>query len=312
MALVSWNCHGFKQHVSELRDLVNTYHPACIAVQETFLRSSQTAKLRRYSTFRNDNDGGERVSGGVALFVSQNYPSCPFHINTELQAVAIQIHIHSLVTICSLYLPPNTTISQISLHNLINQLPVPFIVLGDFNGHSPLWGSPDLNHRGKQIEKVLSEHDLSLFNTDEKTYFHSPSRSFHSLDLAICSPSTFPYWRFSVDSYLHNSDHFPIVLTHMLHSKYNCDISRYILHSADWKTFTELSNINPTMVDHLSIDESVKMVTNTIISAADATIRKTSGRPHKQSKPWWNEDCRRSYKENRKAFNIFKRYPTAF
>lgn len=247
---------------------------------------SNIPKLSRYSTVRKDNDGGETVSGGVALFVSYDYPFCPLHINTNLQAVVIQIHIHSLVTICSLYLPPNTTIYQNSLNTLIDQLPLPIILLGDLNGHRPLWCTPDLNQRGRQIEKVFFDHDLCLFNINEKTYFHSPSKSFRSLDLAISSPSTFPYWHFSVDPYLPNSDHFPIVLTHMSHSRLNCQIPRYILRSANWTSFSKLANITQNMAENLSVDESVKLVTNTIISAADDTIPKTSGRPRKQSKPW--------------------------
>ncbi len=32
--------------------------------------------------------------------------------------------------------------------------------------------------------------------------------------------------------------------------------------------------------------------------------------PRKQTKPWWDEDCKSTYKMKRKAFHIFKRYPT--
>jgi ribonuclease HI len=64
------------------------------------------------------------------------------------------------------------------------------------------------------------------------------------------------------------------------------------------------------MVEVPSIEDAVNLVTKTIISAADNCIRKSSAKPRKQSKPWWNQDCKDTYKQKRKAFHYFKRYPT--
>ncbi|GFX19450.1 hypothetical protein TNCV_3051081 [Trichonephila clavipes] len=114
-----------------------------------------------------------------------------------------------LVTVCCVYLPPNDVVPQVDLNHLVSQLPAPFILLGDFNGHSPLWGHDVTNSRGRQIEQLISDHCLCLLNNDEKTYFHAPTRTFHSLDLAICSPTLLPMLNFEVANDLHNSDHFP-------------------------------------------------------------------------------------------------------
>jgi ribonuclease HI len=64
------------------------------------------------------------------------------------------------------------------------------------------------------------------------------------------------------------------------------------------------------MVENNSVDEAVNLVTQTIISAADFSIRKSSGRFRRQTKPWWNEDCKNTHNEQRRAWNAFKRYPT--
>ncbi|GFT64901.1 putative RNA-directed DNA polymerase from transposon X-element [Trichonephila clavipes] len=93
------------------------------------------------------------------------------------------IHVHSLVTVCCVYLPPNDVVPQVDLNRLVSQLPAPFLLLGDFNGHSPLWGHDVTNSRGRQIERLISAHCLCLLNNDEKTYFHAPTRT-RSLDLA--------------------------------------------------------------------------------------------------------------------------------
>ncbi|GFT31269.1 RNA-directed DNA polymerase from mobile element jockey [Trichonephila clavipes] len=136
-------------------------------------------------------------------------------LHTSLQAVAVRIHVHSLVTVCCVYLPPNDVVPQVDLNHLVSQLPAPFILLGDFNGHSPLWGHDVTNSRGRQIEQLISDHCLCLLNNDEKTYFHAPTRTFHSLDLAICSPTLLPMLNFEVANDLHNSDHFPLLVSHV-------------------------------------------------------------------------------------------------
>ncbi|GFU20752.1 putative RNA-directed DNA polymerase from transposon X-element [Trichonephila clavipes] len=63
-------------------------------------------------------------------FTSLDVPSSALPLHTSLQAVAVRIHSTSLITVCCLYLPPNTVIHQHDLNNLVDQLPAPFIILG--------------------------------------------------------------------------------------------------------------------------------------------------------------------------------------
>ncbi|GBN36242.1 hypothetical protein AVEN_233532-1 [Araneus ventricosus] len=186
----------------------------CIGLQETFLSSHHSLKLRGYNSVRKDAATGSNHSGVVCILTSNLYPSTPLTLHTSLQAVAVQVHARTLVTVCSVYLPPHDVISQQDLDTLVDQLPTPFILLGDFNGHSTLWGSDDTNSRGRQIERFISNNCLCLLNNDEKTYFHEPTRTFHSLDLAICSPALMPLLNFSVGCDLHNSDHFPLIVSY--------------------------------------------------------------------------------------------------
>ncbi|GFV21110.1 RNA-directed DNA polymerase from mobile element jockey [Trichonephila clavipes] len=174
-----------------------------------------TMRVRGYNCERRDVDGDTSPNGGVCLFTSHLYPSHIVTLHTSLQAVAVRIHIHSLVTVSCVYLPPNDVVPQVDLNQLVSQLPAPFILLGDFNGHSPLWGHDDTNSRGPQIVQLISDHCLCLLNNDEKTYFHAPTRTFHSLDLAICSPALLPMLNFEVANDLHNSDHFPLLVSHV-------------------------------------------------------------------------------------------------
>ena len=54
-----------------------------------------------------------------------------FDLITNLQAVAVNVTLSKKVTICSIYLPPSDTLSKNSLVYLIDQLPHPFMLVGD-------------------------------------------------------------------------------------------------------------------------------------------------------------------------------------
>ncbi|GBN16392.1 hypothetical protein AVEN_231932-1 [Araneus ventricosus] len=155
---LSWNCRGIRSKLQDLKGFINFFNPVCIGLQETFLSSNIPLKLRGYNSVRKDTSTGSNHSGGVCILTSNLYPSTPLTLHTSLQAVAVQIHARTLVTVCCVYLPPHDVVSQQDLETLVDQLPTPFILLGDFNGHSTLWGSDVTNSRGRQIERLISNN----------------------------------------------------------------------------------------------------------------------------------------------------------
>ncbi|GFU51037.1 putative RNA-directed DNA polymerase from transposon X-element [Trichonephila clavipes] len=224
---------------------------ACVALQETsFLKSTMTMQVRGYNCTT-----GCRCEIRLQPEVYSSHLICipvlSSHCTTSLQAVAVRIHIHSLVTVCCVYLPPNDVVPQVDLNGLVSQLPAPFLLLGDFNGHSPLWGHDVTNSRGRQIEQLISDHCLCLLNNDENTYFHAPTRTFHSLDLAICSPTLLPMLNFEVANDLHNSDHFLLLVSHVNGAGGRFRPPTHNFHRADWDDkFTRLAIITDTMVQN--------------------------------------------------------------
>ncbi|GBM28983.1 hypothetical protein AVEN_78717-1 [Araneus ventricosus] len=68
--------------------------------------------------------------------------------------------------------------------------------------------------------------------------------------------------------------------------------------------------MSESMVCTADITEAVQNVVNCIINAANNSSPKSSSRPKKFRRPWWNEACRDSRREEKKQWNIFRRYPT--
>ena len=89
---------------------------------------------------------------GVSVLVNNNIPHKQVQLNTAIQAVVVRLTLHKDITLCSIYLSPNKPIIDDNLNNLLSQVPTPYILLGDFNGHNTIWGSNNTNQRGTQIE----------------------------------------------------------------------------------------------------------------------------------------------------------------
>ena len=108
--------------------------------------------------------------------------------------MAARVTLNKAVTFCSIYFPPSDHVAKTDLINLIEQLPSPFVLLGDFNGHSPVWGNESYNIRGQMLEDLFSEMDLFILNDGSLTYIHPATGSTSALDLCICGPSLVHLW----------------------------------------------------------------------------------------------------------------------
>ena len=101
----------------------------------------------------------------------------------------VRLSAKKTLTVCNVYLPPVLDIHFSDLEHLIQQLPAPFVLVGDLNAHSPLWGDVRLDSRGQTVEKLLNDYNLCLLNTGEPKYRHHSHHSFSVPDVAICDPS---------------------------------------------------------------------------------------------------------------------------
>ncbi|GFS01065.1 tick transposon [Elysia marginata] len=106
----------------------------------------------------------EDPSRGASLFVRNSIRATKLILNTNLVAVAARISCPKAVTVCSIYLLPGENISR---NSFIDLEPKPYILLGDFNAHSPLWGDERLDQHGKMIEDFLISNDDILLTKSQ-------------------------------------------------------------------------------------------------------------------------------------------------
>ena len=71
---------------------------------------------------------------------------------------------HIRVSLCNTYNPPSTAHLR-DFARLHDQLPKPFVMLGDLNAHNYWWGGSKTDDRGRMFESfVTSNNDMSSSN----------------------------------------------------------------------------------------------------------------------------------------------------
>ena len=148
----------------------------------------------------------------MAFLIHTSIAFTHVQITTELQVQTIRAHLSKPTTICNIYLNPNKQTNRQSIENIILQLEEPFIMLGDFNAKHTLWGDESDDPRGRTIEAIILDINISILNTGQPTNFHTQTASLHAVDISMCSPQLLTELRWSTLEDLHGSDHFPICL----------------------------------------------------------------------------------------------------
>lgn len=325
MHLVQWNVNGFYARLPYIQILKKKFSPGILCLQETNFKNFECGQLRGYTATYKNRSNAAHASGGVATFVKENIPCEEILLITPLEAVAISVSIPQKLTICNVYLPNSYNLKKRELHNLVQQLPKPFIVVGDFNSHNPQWGSSRTDQRGNIVEKFIDEANLVILNTGESTHFNPSSGSLSSIDLSLCSADLTDKLDWVVDDDIFDSDHFPMHINiydnspginKNKNSNSNLHMPRWKFKNANWPLYTDVidETINetpPRIGDEISdINTELELFMTVIRSAADKAIPKSKGNSSKRGVPWWNDECEITNREAKHAFNVFKKHKT--
>ena len=188
--IIQWNCRGIKANRSELLLLMTQQQPAIVCLQETFLRTNDDITIKNHQSYNFINITGHRASGGVSILIRNDIPLSKIHLNTQLQVIAVNVTLHRTINICSIYILPHDAINESEINNILQQLPTPFILIGDFNSHN-IWGCRSTNHKGKTLENIINNNNLGLFNKKSPTHLDPSSATYSDIDLTLCDTSLF-------------------------------------------------------------------------------------------------------------------------
>lgn len=314
--ILQWNLNGYFTHLEKLKILITGCNPKVICLQETHFKNDSFHTLKGYNTFYKNRTYRGKASGGVATLISEDIPSKNITVISAIEAVAITIMHPVVINICNIYLPNDQEINEQQLSQLINQIPTPRILIGDFNAHNTIWGSTHTDRRGTVIEKFAENHDLLLLNTGEPTRFNSFNGNQSAIDLALSSPTLLPLLTWKTNEYLFGSDHFPIHIDIVLHTPQLPTRTSYNTWNTETANWTEYQNYISdnlhTLPSHTTtnIDSVVNSFTNLLLNSAERFIQKKNTPHHHNAVPWWSKECHEAIRESKQAFNKLKRHNT--
>ena len=197
------------------------------------------------------------------------------------------------------------------MNDLVRQFTHPYLLLGDFNAHSPHWWTSQLlDGLGRQVEDFLSAHNLVTLNNNQPTHFSLAHNTESAIDLSLCSPELGTWFDWSVDSDVHCSDHYPISITTTFnHQGTTSFVPHWNLKKAEWEKFSELCN-NIQLEHEDNSDQYISGITQAISTAATQTIPKTKPPRNKPSVPWWSPEIRRAIAKRKRPFKAYFRNRT--
>ena len=320
MSLLQWNIRGFVSNREQVRVLFKEYNLSAICIQETKLGDHTPNLGFDYSFYRSPPLIDVRAQGGTGIVVRKSVNHRVVHLNSVLQASAIQIFTDKWVTICSLYLDPSLEnrlqdvqgcprqLELYDLQSLIDQLPQPFILMGDFNAKHNLWGESCCDRWGLIIEQLLDLNDVTLMNDGSPTRHDVFHNTDSAIDLTICSSSLRLDYQWAVDQNDHGSDHWPIHLKYVKNIPSPC-LPKWKVGEADWGLFNKSTEINRGVNDFQSSTAAYEYLVSILICGAMLSIPQTSGKPRRPVVPWWNDACALSRKIARTCYKRYRRYP---
>ena len=314
--ILQWNINSLKSKITQLQCLMHEYQPSIMALQETKLPPSIAYNIKKYNAYnKNRNADG----GGVSLYINNVLPSAPFQLQSNLEAVAATVwYQNKKITFCSLYLPPGIAFPTENFINLLDELPKPFMILGDFNSKNNCWGSPiptvvtpDISYnRGSKLLEILEDKSLHILNTGKPTYFRAYNNYFSHIDLTIGSPEICQHFNWDTHWNPSDSDHFPIIISHALNNLYSqkpvtWDFAK--TSPSDWKNYSSAANI-PPISDFQNSTEAFQGIVDHILEIAQHHIKMTSANINsKYFNPWWNADCANAIKDKKKKLRTLNK-----
>lgn len=178
----------------EFRLFLKKYKPDIVLISETHLKPKHKINFDGYKFYRSDRL--DSSCGGTAICILENILSAYIKTPESIQSIescSIRIDLeHSAIILSAIYRKPTKKINCVDLTTLINiDKNAIFILAGDFNAHSPLWGSNKMCPNGREINEWFDDnkHSLKMKTIFPRDPSCSVSETGSYIDFAIMSDS---------------------------------------------------------------------------------------------------------------------------
>ena len=129
--------------------------------------------------------------------------------------------------------------------------------------------------------------------------------SYSAIDLSICSSGIAIDFNWSVSEYLNGSDHFLIYLKFARNIPTETPLKWKPLE-AEWAKYKEGIKLVRSFESFDCHMEAYTYFTGVMLTSAESSIPKTTGKPHRPAVPWWDKKCGTLRKITRRCYKKYK------
>lgn len=286
--LIQFNCNGIFNKLSEIKLYIYTRKPEVFCFSETFVKKHEP-KFIGYQSFWQHRVGHK---GGLGTFIRRDIAAKSRTLaqfqdqQLELQCTQI-FSSDQWIDIVNIYNPQkNVTYDEIK--HITSQLTNNFIVIGDFNAHSPMWDTRGRsNITGRSIEQILTNSNINLLNDSSiPTYIDHRTNTTSCLDLCLATRTLWNCGELKRGVDL-GSDHFPIecCFKFELRKETEATHKRWKYSTAKWSIYKqqlekkgnlvqEVGNESTGILTYMPCDvmSHNAFITNAITSAAEIAL----------------------------------------
>ena len=212
------NCRSIKTNFLQLDQFVAENQFSVLALQSLNVESDKLPKIDSYYYPPVHDFNSAKIQTAIYVRCNLKYhilnPS-PITKEDDIFHVSISVKLNNNtnINIISVYLPKGPIDDNSDWLKSSAFSNGKWLVLGDFNAHSPLWDSQcKLVSNNRFMENVIDSH-LSILNDGSLTRVpdishHKPS----AIDLSFASPNLYLVTNWRVDDNNIGSDHMPIII----------------------------------------------------------------------------------------------------
>ena len=308
--LLQWNCRSAIDKKSEIIFLINKYNASIVCLSETWLVPAYSFRISGFNTVRRDRADRH---GGVAILINSSIPYKQFclpPLSDGIEAIAIIVN---NICIVSVYIPHPSISLYSELSDMLQSLPQPFLVVGDFNCQHQAWGGSSRNNfYGEEMLNILDSLNLCILNDGTPTRRTRPNEEPSAPDLSICCPNLASILSWFIHPYTCGSDHFPITIAFpSLHPNIPQKPKprmKYRLPN-NWSVFSQevesrISNLPSVCPGNEEICSNALIKAMTEVADALFPIKK-GGSNRIPSPPWWDRECTEAIKRRKEAERVY-------
>ena len=252
--ILQFNASGIRTKKTELAYNLDKHKIHIAMIQESEIGKNTEIHISNYTTTRCSC----LKCQGTITFIRNDIPGHTENLDyspTCIQKSTIW-HSEEKYSVYNIYNPPA---KEIQLPSSVTESGVlkKTILAGDFNGHSPQWGYPDLNNTGKVVEEVCCSTNLCLVqdSSTQPTLMHRVHKTLHRPDLTLVSSDLLNNYEYEVIDGIGDSDHRPMITK--ISSKRKAVFkpkTRWNFKRASWDIYKETSNELLSKIDMTSGD----------------------------------------------------------